>query len=173
MGVEAAGRPLRKRMVRKRPVLSSLQQLRLKVSAITSPHKSFSWICLLNILCVCLQIQAGQRVLARQRWAPLAPGVALLSREVRVRRTQAGPPSLSSSLLAGKELHSATYDTVLECLLKWGNICWAVFELWEYLYQCWSIDFYITAQSPARLRDNLNKPKRRIVSMQCLSLSEY
>lgn len=37
MGVEAAGRPLRKRMLRKRPVLSSLQQLRLRVSAITSP----------------------------------------------------------------------------------------------------------------------------------------
>lgn len=37
MGVEAAGRPLRKRMLRKRPVLSSLQQLRLRVSATTSP----------------------------------------------------------------------------------------------------------------------------------------
>lgn len=55
MGVEAAGRPLRKRMLRKRPVLSSLQQLRLRVSATTSPTTEFfSWIYSMNILCICV-----------------------------------------------------------------------------------------------------------------------
>lgn len=121
MGVEAAGRPLRKRMLRKRPVLSSLQQLKLRVSATTYPQL---WIFQLNLFdehslyLWCAQTQGGQWVLVRLRWAPLVPGVAPLSRAMRVHRTQAGPPSPNSSLLAGKatKVHfNATYDTVLEC----------------------------------------------------------
>lgn len=49
------------------PQQSAAAQTQSECYNITHNSESFRLICLLNILCACVQIQAGRRVLARQR----------------------------------------------------------------------------------------------------------